>query len=281
MAVRLFLVAATALALAAGPPALAEPPAPSPQWSLGVEAYEVGDMDTAAAIFAECAHAGDAACQSAYGHMLFMGEGVDEDEAQALSWFRRAAEQGDPYGQFKLGFMYRRGIVVEQDFARAIKLYERAAERGFAPANAELGYMHMLGEGVTAHTGMAVTLLAKAGTQGGIPSALYSAGILVREDKEYQGDTAEIAREFLAMAAGMDFAPAMVKLATMLQNGEGGEVDKVEALKWHLLASRHRDGDGDTRIRDLALAWIPRLDEMLSPAERAEARARADAWTPD
>ena len=279
MASRLFLVAATALALAAWYPALAEPPDPSPQWSRGAEAYAAGDVETAAAIFAECAHAGDAACQSAYGHMLFMGEGVDEDEEQALSWFRRAAEQDDPYGQFKLGFMYRRGIVVEQDFARAIGMFERAAERGYAPAHAELGYMHMLGEGVTAHTGMAVTLLAKAGTQGGIPSALYSAGILVRQDKDYEGDTAAVALEFFAMAAGMDFAPAMVKLATMLQGGEGGEVDKIEALKWHLLASRHRDAD--TRLRDLAQAWIPRLDEMLSPAERAEARARADAWTPD
>jgi TPR repeat protein len=267
------------LSLAAGLPALAEPPDPSAQWIRGAEAYEAGDLETAAAAFAECAHAGDAACQSAYGHMLFTGEGVDEDEEQALSWFRRAAERHDPYGQFKLGFMYRRGIVVEQDFARAIEMYERAAGRGFAPARAELGYMHAQGEGVPVNLGIAVTMLTRAGVEGGIPSALFSASMLVRKDTDYQGDTAGVALELLGMAAGMDFAPAMVALATMLQSGDGCDVDRVEALKWHLLASRHRDGEA--AIRDLAQAWIPRLDATMSPAERAEARARADAWKPD
>jgi TPR repeat protein len=279
MAFRLAWIAATALSLAAGLPALAEPPDPSAQWIRGAEAYEAGDLETAAAAFAECAHAGDAACQSAYGHMLFTGEGVDEDEEQALSWFRRAAERHDPYGQFKLGFMYRRGIVVEQDFARAIEMYERAAGRGFAPARAELGYMRAQGEGVPVNLGIAVTMLTRAGVEGGIPSALFSASMLVRKDTDYQGDTAGVALELLGMAAGMDFAPAMVALATMLQSGDGCDVDRVEALKWHLLASRHRDGEA--AIRDLAQAWIPRLDATMSPAERAEARARADAWKPD
>jgi len=115
MAFRLAWIAATALSLAAGLPALAEPPDPSQHRILGVAAYEAGDMETAAAAFAECAHAGEAACQSAYGHMLFTGEGVDEDEEEALAWFRLAAGQHDAYGQFQVGFMHRHGIVVEKD----------------------------------------------------------------------------------------------------------------------------------------------------------------------
>jgi hypothetical protein len=279
MAFRLAWIAATALSLAAGLPALAEPPYPSQHRILGVAAYEAGDMETAAAAFAECAHAGEAACQSAYGHMLFTGEGVDEDEEEALAWFRLAAGQHDAYGQFQVGFMHRHGIVVEKDYVLAIEMFERAAKGGYAPAHAELGYMHAQGEGMPVNRGRAVTLLTRAGVEGGIPSALFSAGILVRQDNDYPGDTAAVALELLGMAAGMDFAPAMVALATMLQSGDGGDVDRVEALKWHLLASRHRDGEA--AIRGLAQAWIPRLDATMSPAERAEARARADAWKPD
>jgi TPR repeat protein len=36
------------------------------------------------------------------------GEGVPQNYAEALKWFRKAADQGNANAQFKLGIMYRR-----------------------------------------------------------------------------------------------------------------------------------------------------------------------------
>jgi hypothetical protein len=47
------------------------------------------------------------------------GDGVQQDYAKALEWFRRAAEQGDRDAQFYLGTLYERGDGVRQDYARA------------------------------------------------------------------------------------------------------------------------------------------------------------------
>ena len=38
-----------------------------------------------------------------------MAEGVPEDDAEAVRWYRKAAEQGDVVAQFKLGVMFANG----------------------------------------------------------------------------------------------------------------------------------------------------------------------------
>ena len=63
------------------------------------------------------------------------GEGVPEDDAEAVRWYRRAAEQGHALGQYNLGFMYASGEgVPEDDIAEAVmRGTNRAAEQGHAP----------------------------------------------------------------------------------------------------------------------------------------------------
>jgi len=92
-------------------------------------------------------------------------------------------------------------------------------------------------------------------------------------------DLVEVALELFILAAGMDFPEAMLAAGAMLQSGDGVAVDHVEALKWHLLAAGHHDSDAE--LRALARGAISLLDGKLSPEGRAEARARAAAWTPD
>ncbi len=47
------------------------------------------------------------------------GEGVPQDDAEAVKWFRRAAEQGYAYAQRNLGRMYLFGKGVSEDFVEA------------------------------------------------------------------------------------------------------------------------------------------------------------------
>ena len=64
--------------------------------------------------------------------MYAVGQGVERNDAIAVSWYRRAAEQGDRRGQFNLGVMYRAGRGVPQDYATALSWFQRLADAGNA-----------------------------------------------------------------------------------------------------------------------------------------------------
>ena len=71
----------------------------------------------------------------AYGQSEF-------DEAKLL------AEQGDAEAQLNLGIRYANGEGVPEDDAEAVKLYLLAAKQGLARAQNYLGIMHANGDGV-------------------------------------------------------------------------------------------------------------------------------------
>ena len=52
---------------------------------------------------------GDAVAQYKLGAMYDTGQGVPQDYAEALKWYRLSADQGDAMAQFNLGLMYENG----------------------------------------------------------------------------------------------------------------------------------------------------------------------------
>jgi TPR repeat protein len=62
--------------------------------------------------------------------MYSEGYGVEQDDEQAIYWFRKAAEQGEFYGQWELGRRYRFGDGVEQSDEQAVCWFRNAAEQG-------------------------------------------------------------------------------------------------------------------------------------------------------
>jgi uncharacterized protein len=50
---------------------------------------------------------GDTRAQGNIGVMYAHGEGVPQDYAEAVKWFRRAAEQGDAHAQYNLAVQAR------------------------------------------------------------------------------------------------------------------------------------------------------------------------------
>jgi TPR repeat protein len=63
----------------------------------------------------------DARAQFNLGRRYAVGEGVVQDHAEAVKWYRKAAEQGYPAAQNDLGWMYQngRGVVPFKDDAEA------------------------------------------------------------------------------------------------------------------------------------------------------------------
>ena len=114
----------------------------------GSEAYKAGDFETALREFRLLAEQGNARAQFRLGSMYDEGDGVPEDNAEAVKWYRLAAEQGDAFAQTNLGWMYEAGKGVLQDYAEAVKWFRLAAEQGNAGAQRNLGLMYENGKGV-------------------------------------------------------------------------------------------------------------------------------------
>jgi TPR repeat protein len=142
--------------LVAGP-AIAEP------FEDATKAYYRGDYETAYRLIKPLAEQGLPEAQFNLGLMYDKGQGVPQDYAEAVKWYRKAAEQGNAKAvksyrkaaeqgnaeaQFNLGLMYDKRQGVPQNYAEAAKWYRRAAEQGFAEAQTNLGIMYFTGQGV-------------------------------------------------------------------------------------------------------------------------------------
>ena len=51
--------------------------------------------------------------------MYEFGEGVPENDAEAVKWYRKAADQGHAQAQYNLGVMYYNGDGVPENHVRA------------------------------------------------------------------------------------------------------------------------------------------------------------------
>lgn len=91
----------------------------------------------------------DPSAQHNLGVVYAGGDGVRQDDAEALKWFRKSAEQGYAPAQYSLGHMYLEGAGVSQDLARATAYFGKAAEQGYLKAQYELAILLFQGQGVT------------------------------------------------------------------------------------------------------------------------------------
>lgn len=85
----------------------------------GLAAVARGDYAAALKEWSPLAEAGHASAQYSLGVMYSNGEGVPQDKAEAVRWYRLAADQGDAQAQNNLGIMYALGEGVLQDNVQA------------------------------------------------------------------------------------------------------------------------------------------------------------------
>lgn len=102
--------------------------------------------------------------------MHYHGQGVPEDEKQAVYWLRKAAEQGHVEAMFELGNAYLLGreaakLVPDPD-REAARWYFKAASAGHAEAQYHLGLLFLAGKGVVYSRKEAMNWFRKAAAQG-------------------------------------------------------------------------------------------------------------------
>ena len=179
-----------------------------------VDAYEAGDYETVYREIKLFAERGEPHAQRILGLMYKYGQGVTQDNKEALKWLRLAAEQGEAEAQFHLGLMYGIGEGVTKDYKEALKWFRLAAEQGDGGAQYSLGVMHAKGHGVT---------------------------------QDYKK-----AEKWLRLAAEKGVSLAQFNLGWMYANGEGVIQNVVIAHMWYNIAAR--DGNEDVKkSRDIVI----------------------------
>jgi uncharacterized protein len=212
------------------------------------------------------ANKGDAKAQSVLGTAYFHGQfGLNQDDAEALKWFRKAAEQNEPKGQYALGYCYRIGQGLPQNASEAVVWYRKATAQGYAPAQCDLGVCYAHGEGVAKEEGEAVAWFRMAANQNE-PNAQCHLGYAYATGAGVEKDEAEAARWF-RKAADQNLPKAQYNLAQCYLFGQGVAKDPVEAYKWALLGA-------DQGIEN-AKKILAELSRDLSPKQMEEAGQRA------
>ena len=135
-----------------------------------LKAIESGRHGQAVQMLTPLANAGNSLAQYRLGMLYYHGQGVPEDEKQAIYWWRKAAAQDYTEAMFQLGSAFLFGsqaarIVPDPD-REAAMWYFQAASGGHAEAQYHLGLLFLAGKGVIDSRPEAVRWLRKAAAQG-------------------------------------------------------------------------------------------------------------------
>ena len=248
------------------------------QYNLG-DAYRRGEgvpEDDAEAVrwYRLAAEQGHARAQNSLALMYAEGKGVPQDYAEAVRWYRRAADQGHARAQNNLGVRYAEGEGVPQDYAEAVRWYRRAADQGHATAQNNLGEAYRHGEGVPEDDAEAIRWYRLAAEQG-YAGAQNSLGVRYAEGEGVPQDYAEAVRWY-RRAADQGHATAQNSLGVMYARGEGVPQNRVAAHMWLSLAAARSSG-GE---REWGLVALDNLAAQMTPDQIAEAERLAREWKP-
>jgi TPR repeat protein len=170
----------------------------------------------------------------------------NSDFATVLSELTPLAENGDAEAQYTLGIIYSQGQGVLQDDAEAVKWYRRAADQGYVLAQGNLGYMFSKGRGVVQNDGEAMKWFWMAAEQGQ-GSAQYNVGLRYHKGQGVLQDYVE-AKRWYRMAAVQGIAQAQHNLGYMYSTGKGVTQDYVTSHVWFNIASANgHEGAGVNR----------------------------------
>lgn len=81
---------------------------------------------------------------STLGYMYGTGQGVPQDQEEAVEWYRKGAAAGDLVSMDNLGRRYETGRGVQEDYCEGIRWYRKAAAGGLKES---IDYLREIGEG--------------------------------------------------------------------------------------------------------------------------------------
>lgn len=212
---------------------------------------------------------GDAEAQNDLGCAYSKGQGVEQDFAEAIKWWRKAADLDLPGAALNLGLAYLSGQGVPQDYTEAARWNRKAAEQGLAGAEHNLGNAYFKGQGVPQNYTEAVKWYRRAAYQG-LAASQYSLGLAYANGNGVGQDYLEAARWYLKSAEQGD-VDAQYNLAGLYAQGLGVAQDLAEAEKWWIKAAAQGDDQAKKCLQALYSAAAGQRNANQSSATGQQA----------
>jgi TPR repeat protein len=174
------------------------------------------------------------------------------------------ANAGDPEAQFHLATIYDNGKGVEENDKEAVLWYRKAADQGYADAQYNLGSMYLNGEGVSQDDKKAAEWFLKAAALKHT-LAQYNLGIMCSNGVGVPQDYKK-AEEWFLIAAKNGFASAQLNLGALYANGNLGSPNPIVGCAWIYLSGNSRavaacDNNLDKTQKDRALQLMEKIKQ--------------------
>jgi TPR repeat protein len=201
--------------------------------------------------FMEKAEKGDADAQVFVGNCYALGDGVAEDNGQAMSWYRKAALNGHAQAQCDVGVRYLYGMGVTKDEIEAYA-YFALAETSNEQARKNLAFLQNQLSGGDFLLGLkrkkelqAEMAASRAGKVAGGGQAERLGGRQTQPDSDSPEEKRRKNFEFFraefvaykAKAESQGDASAQYQLGVYYFNGYGVAADVAESFKWYRRAA--------------------------------------------
>ncbi|MDR0620634.1 MAG: hypothetical protein LBJ61_01960 [Deltaproteobacteria bacterium] len=192
----------------------------------------------------------------------------------ALQWYQKAAAQDLAEGHYNVGVYYEVGMGTAPDMKKAVASFQKAADKGLGIAEIKLASLYLIGDGVTQDTAKGLGLLEKAADKN-IPQALLDLGAVYYFGNFDKKRDLTKAKELFLKAADLGVPAAMQNLGVMALAGEGMEANKVQGLRWYLLAQKYGLNNPEMQTT------IDGIKADFQAAEISAAEEEADKWSAD
>ncbi|GLH74403.1 HcpA family protein [Geothrix limicola] len=194
------------------------------------------------------------------GWMYELGRGVQKDDKEAATWYRKAAELGEVEALTELGRLTENGRGVVKDLEAAARMYAIAARGGSAQAMTFLGWFYVKGLGglnpdyaIARQLFETASVLGNARADGNL-GYLYEMGLGVTKNL-----STALTKYKLSAEEGDLISQRY--LGFIYETGQEVEVDSIQAFHYYRLAVDQNDPDALAGVFRLLLRY-PTLSEV-------------------
>lgn len=183
---------------------------------------------------------GDVDAQFYLGHRYYRGDGVPQNDGEAVKWWLLAAQQGCAEASYNLHLLWKRGRAPAIDAATALRCLRDAAEWGLARAQARLGRKLAKSDDTNDRV-ESVEWFRRAAAQDDATAPCwlgmaYAYGCGVERDPA-------TALHWFRIGAQLGDRISQYRLGMMLAEGDGAPADEAGAIElWRVAAAK-----GDAR----------------------------------
>lgn len=220
------------------------------------------DEKAALAWIEKSAAQGNVDAITSMGFFHAQGIGVEKSEAKAIEWFRKGAEKGSATCKLNLGLLLRQGKTIQTSSDESLRLMHEAADAGSVEAQSYLGQLYFMGDRYLKPDYAKAKPYALKAAEAGDPAAQNIIGILSRDGigPSAEGQDPAAAEKWFRQAAEQNEVKAQANLAHLMGVASPGSTNRVEALKWLLLAKDREEPTAEKTYNEISPTLPPDLE---------------------